>query len=66
MNLNADTLNEFATIATVVSFSLLSSQRVKLTQQFNNPDYLYIKGGFEKLVKWVLLDWFRVNDDRTI
>jgi hypothetical protein len=50
MNLNGDTLNEFATIASIVAFSLLSNQRVKLTQQFNNPDYLYQKGGIEKLV----------------
>jgi peroxidase len=51
MNLNGDTLNEFATIATTIAFSWLSTQRVKLTQQFNNPDYLFIKGGFEKLVR---------------
>lgn len=51
MNLNGDALNEFATIAGVVAFSYLSTQRVKLTQQFNNPDYLYVKGGYEKLVK---------------
>jgi hypothetical protein len=51
MNLNADTLNEFASIAGIIAFSLLSNQRVKLTQQFNNPDYLYVKGGFDKLVK---------------
>jgi hypothetical protein len=51
MNLNGDTLNEFASIASIIAFSQLSTQRVKLTQQFNNPDYLYVKGGYEKLVK---------------
>jgi hypothetical protein len=51
MNLNGDTLNEFASIASIVAFSQFSTQRVKLTQQFNNPDYLYVKGGYEKLVK---------------
>ncbi|KAI6231399.1 Peroxidasin [Aphelenchoides besseyi] len=50
MNLSADALNEFAVLVSALAFSLLPNQRIKLTQQFNNPDYLLQRGGFEKLV----------------
>uniref|UniRef100_A0A915EI03 Peroxidase n=1 Tax=Ditylenchus dipsaci TaxID=166011 RepID=A0A915EI03_9BILA len=51
MSLDASTLNEFASLAVPIAFSLLATPTQSYEEQFNNPDRIYEKSGLENLLK---------------
>uniref|UniRef100_A0A7E4VCY6 Animal hem peroxidase n=1 Tax=Panagrellus redivivus TaxID=6233 RepID=A0A7E4VCY6_PANRE len=57
VTVDATALNEFASIATIAAFSLLSNDRRKsLSERFNNPDELYVIDGIEKIFNHLVND----------